>query len=65
MREILGARRLQLYCRSDGGLDWAKTVLRLALFGAAGDDFPVTHIRERPYTIVTDAATLASPEHLI
>lgn len=65
MREILGARRLQLYCRSDGGLDWAKTVLRLALFGAAGDDFPVTHIRGRAYTIVTDAATLASPEHLI
>ncbi|MCS6870019.1 MAG: hypothetical protein NZ571_01030 [Anaerolineae bacterium] len=65
MREILGAQRLRLYCRSDSGLDWAKTVLRLALFGTAGDDFPVTHIRGRDYTIITDEATLAAPRYLI
>ncbi len=65
LREILGARRLRLYCRNEGELDWANTVLRLALFGAAGDDFPVTHIRGRPYTIITDEATLATPCYLI
>lgn len=65
LREILGARRLRLYCRNEGALDWATTVLRIALLGATGDDFPVTHIRGRDYTIITDEATLASPQHLI
>jgi hypothetical protein len=65
MREILGAQRLRLYCRNDSALDWAKAVLRLALFGTAGDDYPVTHIRGRDYTIITDEATLASPKHII
>lgn len=65
LREILSAQRLRLYCRNDGELDWANTVLRLALFGAAGDDYPVTHIRDHDYTIITDEATLASPKHII
>jgi glucosamine-6-phosphate deaminase len=65
MREILSAGRLRLYCRNGGDLDWANTVLRLALFGAVGDDYPVTHIRGRDYTIITDEATLASPQILI
>jgi glucosamine-6-phosphate deaminase len=65
MREILSAQRIRLYCRNDVGLDWANTVLRLALFGEAGDDFPVTHIRGHDYTIITDEATLASPKYLI
>jgi len=65
MREILSAQRLRLYCRNDGALDWANTVLRLALFGTAGDDYPVTHIRGRDYTIITDEATLASPKYII
>ena len=33
MRQILGARRIRLYCRNGIALDWANTVLRLALFG--------------------------------
>lgn len=65
MREILGAGRLRLYCRNDSNLDWANTVLRVALLGAVGDDYPVTHIRGRNYTIITDEATLASPRTLI
>jgi glucosamine-6-phosphate deaminase len=65
MREILGARRLRLYCRNGGALDWANTVLRLALFGTPDDDYPVTHIRGRDYTIITDEATLASPKYII
>lgn len=62
MREILSARRIRLYCRNGTDFDWANTVLRLALFGEPGDDYPVTHIRNRSYTIVTDRDTLSSPQ---
>jgi len=65
MRQILGARGIRLYCRCGYEIDWANTVLRLALFGAPGDDYPVTHIRDRNYTITTDRQTLASPEKLL
>ena len=62
IRQCLSARRVELYCRSDFGLDWAKTVLRLALCGTPGDDYPVTWIRRHPnYRIVTDRATLRRP----
>lgn len=61
MTEILAARRIRLYCRNGCAFDWANTVLRLALFGFPGDDYPVTHIRDRDYVIVTDRDTLASP----
>lgn len=62
MREILGSGKIRLYCRNGCAFDWANTVLRLALFGIPGDDYPVTHIRDRDYTIVTDRETLAPPE---
>jgi glucosamine-6-phosphate deaminase len=65
MRQILGAERIRLYCRNGTDFDWANTVLRLALFGEPGDDYPVTHIRDRDYTIVTDRDTLASPQVLL
>lgn len=65
MREILAARRIRLYCRNGIALDWANSVLRLALFGAPGDDYPVTHIRDKDYVIVTDRDTLQSPRHLL
>ena len=65
LREILAARRIRLYCRNGIELDWANTVLRLALFGAPADDYPVTHIRGRNYVIVTDRDTLQSPRHLL
>ncbi len=65
MKELLAARRIRLYCRNGITLDWANTVLRLALFGAPGDDYPVTHIRDRDYVIVTDRDTLQSPRHLL
>jgi len=65
MRQILDARRIRLYCRNGCEFDWANTVLRLALFGTPGDDYPVTQIRDADYTIVTDRETLASPENLI
>ena len=65
MRQILGARRIVLYCRNGSPYDWANTVLRLALLGEPGDDYPVTHIRGKEYTIVTDRDTTASPAHIL
>ncbi len=65
MRQILSADKIRLYCRSDI-LDWAKVILRIALFGKPGDDFPVTHIRPHPdYKIITDKATLSGPRFII
>jgi glucosamine-6-phosphate deaminase len=61
MKEILSSQRIMLYCRNGCELDWANTVLRLALFGTPGDDYPVTHIRDCDYTITTDFETLQSP----
>lgn len=62
IEQCLGARRIELYCRNSHGLDWANTVLRLALLGAPGDDYPVTWIRDHPnYRIVTDRATVSPP----
>ena len=66
MRQILGARRIRLYCRNGIPLDWANTVLRLALFGRPGDDYPVTYIRHHPdYVIVTDEDTARRPKFVI
>lgn len=65
MAQILNARRIRLYCRNGCEFDWANTVLRLALFGKPGDDYPVTHIRGKDYVITTDRDTLASPQYLI
>ena len=62
MKEILASRRIRLYCRNGIDLDWANTVLRLALFGEPGDDYPVTHIRGLDYVIVTDRDTLRTPQ---
>ena len=61
MAQILGARRIRLYCRNGCPFDWANTILRVALFGAPGDDYPVTHIRGLDYVISTDRETLACP----
>jgi glucosamine-6-phosphate deaminase len=66
MRQILGAKRIRLYCRNGIALDWANTVLRLALFGTPGDDYPVTYIRDhRDYVIVTDEDTVRSPKFVV
>lgn len=66
MRQVLGARRIRLYCRNGLALDWANTVLRLALFGKPGDDYPVTYIRDHEdYVIVTDEQTARSPRFVV
>ena len=65
MKEILNARRIRLYCRNGIDLDWANTVLRLALFGEPDHDYPVTYIRDMDYIITTDYDTLQSPKHVL
>lgn len=66
MRQLLSARRIRLYCRNGMAVDWANTVLRLALFGRPGDDYPVTHIRGHgDYVIVTDEDTARPPRFVV
>jgi glucosamine-6-phosphate deaminase len=66
MRQVLGARRIRLYCRNGIALDWANTVLRLAVFGRPGDDYPVTYIRDhKDYVVVTDEDTARKPKFVI
>jgi len=65
MREILSAKRIVLGCRNGIPLDWANTVLRLALFGEPGDDYPVTHIRGKNYLILTDEDTARRPKNIL
>ncbi len=62
LKQILSARRMGLFCRNDiPGIQWANTVLRLALFGKAGDDYPVTHIRGMDYRVFTTVDTAQRP----
>jgi glucosamine-6-phosphate deaminase len=66
MRQLLSAKRIRLYCRNGIALDWANTVLRLALFGRPGDDYPVTYIRDHAdYVVITDEDTARCPEFLV
>lgn len=66
MKEILASRQIRLYCRNGTDFDWANSVLRLAIFGKAGDDYPVTHLRAHSnYVITTDEDTLKSPLYTI
>ena len=65
MKQILASQHIRLYCRNGTPFDWANTILRIALFGTPGDDYPVTYIRDRDYVIITDKDTLALPKNLI
>jgi glucosamine-6-phosphate deaminase len=66
MRECLAARHIRLYCRCDAALDWARTVLRLAVLGQPDDDYPVTWVREHPdWYVVTDRPTAEPPRYLL
>lgn len=67
LKQCLSAARIRLYCRNDvQGLDWANTVLRLALLGTPGDDYPVTWIREHAdWQVITDRLTAAPPRFLL
>ena len=65
MKDILGARRIRLYCQ--GGV-WQRTVLRLALFGSPGHadgedvNYPVTLLHAHPdFALVTTVETAQPP----
>ena len=65
MKQILGSRKIRLYCRNGTPYQWANTILRIALLGEPGDDYPVTHVRGKDYVITTDRDTLETPEKLL
>ena len=67
MQQVLNSRKIRLYCRNDiPGIQWANTVLRLAVFGTPGDDYPVTHIRDHSdWKIITDINTAQKAEHVL
>ncbi len=65
MKQIRQARRIRLYCRSDGPYDWARTVLRLAVLGQPGDDYPVTHLRDADFIVTTDRETVSRPQVIL
>jgi len=65
MKQIRQARRIRLYCRSDGPYDWARTVLRLAVLGQPGDDYPVTHLQDRDFVVTTDRETASQPQVIL
>ncbi len=64
MKQILAARRIRLYCRNGTPFDWANAILRIALLGSPGDDYPVTHVRGKDYVITTDKDTLRTPRNV-
>ena len=65
MKQIRQARRIRLYCRSDGPYNWARTVLRLAVLGQPGDDYPVTHLQGLDFVVTTDRETASRPEVIL
>ena len=67
MNQVMGSEQIRLYCRNgEAGMDWANTVLRLAVLGEPGDDYPVTFINEHAdWQIITDRETARRPEHVL
>jgi glucosamine-6-phosphate deaminase len=67
MNQVMDADRVRLYCRNDvPTLDWANTVLRLAVLGEPGPDYPVTYLTEHDnYRVMTDERTAAVPDTVL
>ncbi len=63
MKQLFAAEKMVIFCRNGTEeIDWANTVLRLALFGTPGDDYPVTYLKQHPdWLVVTDRNTLKTP----
>lgn len=60
MNQLFSAEKMVIFCRNGiDSIDWANTVLRLALLGTPGDDYPVTYLKEHnDWVVVTDEDTL-------
>lgn len=67
MNQVLNSERVRLYCRNDiANIDWANTVLRLAVLGIPGEDYPVTFLTEHDnYKVITDRSTAQKPKHVL
>lgn len=63
MNQLFASDTMILFCRNGtDSIAWANTVLRLALLGTPGDDYPVTYLKEhKDWLIVTDRDTLTTP----
>lgn len=62
MNQLFSAEKMIFFCRNGIQLSWANTVLRLALLGEPGDDYPVTYLKEhKDWLVVTDEDTLKTP----
>jgi glucosamine-6-phosphate deaminase len=63
MNQLLAADEVVLMTRSGiPGIDWANTVVRIAVLGEIGDDYPVTHIREhKNWVLLTDEDSIRTP----
>lgn len=63
MNQLFAAEKMIIFCRNGtDSIDWANTVLRLALLGTPGDDYPVTYLKEHnDWLIVTDEDTIKTP----
>lgn len=67
MNQVMDADRIRLYCRNgEIDLDWANTILRLAVLGDSGDDYPVTYVNDHPdWQIITDRDTARRPNRVL
>lgn len=63
MNQLLAADEVVLMTRSGiPGIDWANTVVRIAVLGETGDDYPVTHIRNhKNWVLLTDEDSIKTP----
>jgi glucosamine-6-phosphate deaminase len=66
MNQLFSAEKMVFFCRNGiPSIDWANTVLRLALLGEPGDDYPVTYLKEhKDWLIVTDEDTIRTPVYI-
>ena len=63
LNQLLAADEVLLMTRSGiPGIDWATTVVRIAVLGEIGDDYPVTWIQEhKNWVLFTDEDTIRTP----
>lgn len=63
MNQLFASEKMVIICRNGiDSIDWANTVLRLALLGVPGDDYPVTYLKQhKNWLIITDEDTIKTP----
>jgi glucosamine-6-phosphate deaminase len=63
LNQLLAADEVLLMTRSGiPGIDWATTVVRIAVLGEIGDDYPVTWVQKhKNWVLFTDEDTIKTP----